>query len=79
MELPELPEPVFFHSAVYVGPGTGYTADQMRSYALEAVRRERERCAKICEDKAAKVNSRWIPQDCADAIRSRSEQGKEQG
>lgn len=38
MNLPELPVPVNFHSAIYVGPSTGYTADQMRAYAEEAVK-----------------------------------------
>jgi hypothetical protein len=30
-----------------------YTADQMRAYATAAVLQERERCAKICEARAA--------------------------
>lgn len=38
MNLPELPVPVNFHSAIYVGPSTGYTADQMRAYAEQAVK-----------------------------------------
>ncbi len=30
----------------------GYTADDMRAYAINAVAAERERCAKLCE---------WLP------------------
>lgn len=32
------------------GPRAAYTADQMRAYAAAEVARERERCAKLCED-----------------------------
>lgn len=31
-------------------------------------------CAKVCDDKSTKVNSAWIPADCASAIRARSRQ-----
>lgn len=48
-KLPPLPEAACVH-----GGGTGlshrYTADQMRAYADEAVRLERERCARACLD-----------------------------
>ena len=42
-----------------------YSKEQMAA----AVLRERERCAAICDDKSTKVNSKWIPADCAAAIR----------
>jgi hypothetical protein len=41
-ELPPMPEPA--------GPDVGwFTEDQMREYALLAVQRERERCARLVE------------------------------
>jgi hypothetical protein len=32
-----------------------YDADQMRAYALQEVAKERERCAKLCDDLEARV------------------------
>jgi hypothetical protein len=32
-----------------------FTEDQMRAYALQEVAKERERCAKLCEDLEARV------------------------
>jgi hypothetical protein len=49
-ELPPLPEP---HLDV-MRPGTHwYTADQIRAYAAAAVAAERERCALVCDARAA--------------------------
>lgn len=80
-ELPPLPE------AEYILDGTAstdaYTAEQMRSYALQAVKAERERCAKACEAVADQYNdgvchplTRGMftgAMECADAIRSRND------
>ena len=38
-----------------------------------------EEAAKICDEKAAKVNSRWIPQECAEAIRALSPTSSDAG
>ena len=61
-DLPPLPEPAY--EAYY------YTADQMRAYgdarAAAAVARERERCAKACDEHAS---IEGIAQKCAAAIR----------
>jgi hypothetical protein len=49
--LPELPEPDVMYEAARddYSERYAYTADQMRSYALLAVKAERERCARIAE------------------------------
>jgi hypothetical protein len=47
-EVPELPP---LPDALILG-WDGYTADQMREYARQAVLQERERCAKLCEHNA---------------------------
>jgi hypothetical protein len=67
-ELPELPEPSFWGSSGHfcgtkahadsvckspLGPAPVWTDTQMRSFATAAVLQERERCAKICEARAA--------------------------
>ena len=52
----------------------GFTAEQMRAYRAEGVAQERERCAKVCEDRV-----KYWPRDdariyedecCAAAIRA---------
>ena len=70
MTLPELPEPAGW--APVLGNQNIFTADQMRAYAEEAVKQERERCALECErvfgpdERGAKA--------CAVLIRSRSQE-----
>lgn len=46
--------------------------DWLQYFAALVAAAEREACAQVCDDYAYKVNSRWIPRDCAAAIRSRS-------
>jgi hypothetical protein len=63
-ELPELPEPTAIRMRlVDDGPeiivARAYSADQMRSYALAAVLKERERCARIAEDTFDGSADRW--------------------
>ena len=36
----------------------------------QAVRDALEEAAKVCDEQAEKVNSRWIPKECAIAIRA---------
>lgn len=74
-----LPEPVNFHSAIYVGPSLGYTADQMRTYAdacaqqarrddLEAVEAQSVEPSRFMSE--AEVNAyNAAVLDCAAAIR----------
>jgi hypothetical protein len=57
--LPPLPEtdwllhmPAQAYEQEWTSSQPGYTADQMRSYAAAAVAAERERCAKLCEQRA---------------------------
>jgi hypothetical protein len=81
-ELPELPErralPVI--GSGIAGHALGYTADQMRAYAEQAVRLEREACAKVCESTYPELVEGQLltlpcfdtPDDCAAAIRARS-------
>jgi hypothetical protein len=58
--------------------GDYFTADQMRAYAQQAARQEREACEKVCEDVASKHFDEFRAMladgayDCAAAIRSRS-------
>jgi hypothetical protein len=51
----ELPEPELLGTELsgHVLECYGYTAEQMRAFATAAVLQERERCAKICEARAA--------------------------
>jgi hypothetical protein len=54
------------------GPPHGlYTADQMRAYAAAAVLREREECAKVCDEVASQSASHW-PYKLANKIRERN-------
>lgn len=48
------------------------TPGTLQRFAALVEAKEREACAQVCDDYAYKVNSRWIPRDCAAAIRSRS-------
>lgn len=84
--LPPLPEPA---GAIAVEDGIdkrtggivehyedGFSADQMREYALAAVQAERERCAKLCDDLPLDPAGPWFNSDmcegaeqCAIAIR----------
>jgi hypothetical protein len=96
-ELPPLPEPA---GAIDVDEGPaapeypdgarvestadGYTADQMRDYARAVVLAERERCALLCDDHAAKHRSfasgsysqgrMYAAEDLAAAIRGHAEE-----
>lgn len=47
-----------------------HTEAQIYALIEEAVAAERERCAKIAEDKADRINSRWIALDIARDIRN---------
>lgn len=49
IKLPELPEPAFFHDDRF-GSESGYTADQLREYAKQAVELERERILDLLND-----------------------------
>ena len=77
-ELPPLPEPE--HPADTDGCTyaclEGFSAEQMRAYALQAVAAERERCAKICEqadeDGEGPDCWGWHAKDYAKAIRATS-------
>lgn len=87
-ELPPLPTPdIWVREDFGLGDWTtheGYTADQMRAYAQEAARQEREAAAKACEDFGASYDNEWnrklgvandlkdACEECAAAIRSRS-------
>lgn len=59
-ELPKLPDQCLMHGS---GPRFGatvrayYTADQMRAYAEEAVKQERERCSACADDFAAMMEN----------------------
>jgi hypothetical protein len=80
--LPPLPEPI---TVINTGMQAlrGFSAEQMRAYALAAVLEEREACAKVCDDKERR---KWEifahggqvegigPLDCAAAIRSRTKE-----
>ena len=48
-------------------PTNYYTEAQLK----QAVRDALEEAAKVCDEQAEKVNSRWIPKECAIAIRAR--------
>lgn len=80
MKLPELPPLPRQYQGIGRIESTGYTADQMRAYAQEAARQEREACAKAAEDVD---EPGWTGYECpntfndgkwkaAEAIRSRS-------
>ena len=65
--LPPLPEPGALNSAYRV-----YTANEMRAYAEEAVKQEREAIAAMFDDSP---HAEMFRSDIAAAIRARSEQG----
>jgi hypothetical protein len=70
-ELPPLPEKSYLGDDV----SWGYDAEDMRTYALEAVRREREACAKLCDDfadQSCSDHEAGGAYGCAELIRSRS-------
>lgn len=58
------PEP--HGAAVHKGEVLEYTEAQLK----QAVRDALEEAAKVCDEQAEKVNSRWIPKECAIAIRA---------
>ena len=77
-DLKALPKPAY-PAGYFGGVAEGaYTAEQLRAYAAAAVAQERERCARVCEDKERR---KWEiilgggrlegfgPLDCAAAIR----------
>ena len=81
IELGPLPEPA---GDIYDERGPGrvwrcfaWNADQMRSYAEQEVARERERCAKVCEEYASRRDGlgieSWTANELADAIRKGTE------
>jgi len=45
--------------------------EMAENYATWCASAEREECAKLCDDKGKRVNSTWIPAECATAIRAR--------
>ncbi len=86
-DLPPLPEPYTEQVVEYTGIAVNrvdrfplYTADQMRAYgdarAAAAVARERERCAKACDEHAS---IEGIAQKCAAAIRASAMPAPEPG
>jgi hypothetical protein len=76
--LAELPEP-FVETDAKVRGEWGhfklFTADQMHSYALAAIQRERERCAKLCDSVAWSWDEQRelakVAHACAATIRTR--------
>ena len=46
-----------------------YTADQMKAYALQEVKRERERCARIAEGVERTEERHWVPGSLYDTLR----------
>ncbi len=80
--LPELPASAgnFYPDALSNAWVPGFTADQMRAYALAAVMAEREACAKVCDafDWPGRRHTDYIQgqndafDKCAQAIRSRT-------
>lgn len=63
MSLPELPEP----NELVGSYRDWYTASQMRAYAEEAVKQEREACAAVCNFYGLELGDA-----CAYAIRARA-------
>lgn len=80
-QLPPLPEPDSYCTHKDDHEYDVWNADQMRAYAEEAVKQERERCAGLCEDYAIKATFDGDPEDdhegaaylLAAAIRARGE------
>jgi hypothetical protein len=83
--LPELPEsegyvhyPAREYEPEWTSSSEAYTADQMLAFAEEAVKQEREACAKVCDDQGSShddfknVQAAIGCDGCADAIRARS-------
>lgn len=74
VDLPPLPEPQEIRAHLAGGEGVGvlighaFFANQMQAYALQAVLRERERCAQICDSVDNYANP-MTARDCAAAIR----------
>lgn len=67
-ELPALPEtdwqlyqPAGGYEPEFISTQDGFTADQMRAYALAAVEAEREACAKLCEEMAYALDNGGNP------------------
>lgn len=67
MTLPPLPTPGVSQGVAYYFPT--YTKNQMSEYGQACADAERERCAKICEERAYAENDvQW----CLDRIRSKT-------